>query len=230
MTTKRLQIHVTNDPGFMVNGCTIHLREGGPCWIIDPGLPPQAKQIAQHVKDKSLTPQAIVLTHGHMDHIAGIDEVRELLATCPAEGGGCETIPVHLAREEWPALSDPAHNLSDRVGVGVATRVRDPVDLPPGETLELDGTSWRILDTSGHSPGGRSFYCSELGIVFVGDALFAGSVGRVDFPHSDGPTLIRNIREHLMTLPEDTRVVPGHGPETTIGREKATNPFVISGL
>ena len=83
MTAKTLQIHITNDPVYMANGCTVYLREGGPCWIIDPGLPPQAKQIAQHVKEKSLSPQTIVLTHAHMDHIAGIDELRELLATSP---------------------------------------------------------------------------------------------------------------------------------------------------
>jgi glyoxylase-like metal-dependent hydrolase (beta-lactamase superfamily II) len=220
LDTRALQIHITNDPGYMENGYTVHLSAGGPCWIIDPGLPPQARQIAEYVRKQSLKPEAILLTHGHMDHIAGIDELRELSGT----------IPVRMAREEWPALSDPQHNLSAQVGMGVATKVRDPLDLAVGETLELDSTSWRILDTSGHSPGGRSFYCSELGIVFVGDALFAGSVGRVDFPHSNGATLMRNIREQLMTLPDETRVLPGHGPETTIGREKRTNPFVIHGL
>ncbi len=217
---KKLQIHLTNDPVYFENGCTIYLRKGGPCWIIDPGLPPQAEQIGEHVWEESLQPQAILLTHGHTDHIAGLDEVR----------GKLGELPVYLGREEWAALSDPKVNLSSMTGRGFVTKVTDPRDLPHGETLKLDGTTWEIRDTSGHSPGGRSFYCAELGIVFVGDALFAGSVGRVDFHNSDGERLIRNIREHLMTLPDDTRVISGHGPETTIGHERATNPYILHGL
>ncbi|MGB2987257.1 MAG: MBL fold metallo-hydrolase [Phycisphaerae bacterium] len=220
MTDKQLQIHITNDPMYVENGCTIYFREGGSCWIIDPGLPPQAKHIVEHVRQRSLDVTAIMLTHGHMDHIAGIDELRENIGP----------IPVYLAKEEWAALTDPAQNLSDRVGAGVATKVTDARDLPPGEMLELDDSHWEIRDTSGHSPGGRSLYCGELGIVFVGDALFAGSVGRVDFPHSNGHRLIRNIHEQLMTLPDETRVISGHGPQTTIGRERTTNPFIVHGL
>lgn len=220
MTERELQIFITNDPTYMENGCTIYFREGGPCWIIDPGLPPQAEQIVKHVRDSSLDAQAIVLTHGHADHIAGVDEVREQLGA----------IPVYLAKEDWPALTDPMANLSGLMGPGFDTKVTDPRDLPAGDTLELDGCGWKILDTSGHSPGGRTLYSAELGIAFVGDALFAGSVGRVDFPGCDGDRLIRNIREQLMTLPGEVRVISGHGPETTIERERTTNPFVLNGL
>ncbi len=220
MSDKRLSVHITNDPMYVENGCTVYLREGGPCWIIDPGLPPQAEKIAEFVREHSLEPEAILLTHGHMDHIGGVDGVRELLGP----------MPVYLGKEEWPALSDPRENLSAQVGMGVATKVTDPRDLAPGETLELDGSQWETRDTSGHSPGGRSLYCAEHAIVFVGDALFAGSVGRVDFHHSDGDRLIRNLREQLMTLPDDTRVICGHGPETNIGHERTTNPFIIHGM
>ena len=220
MSERALHIHVTNDPTYMENGLTIYFNGGGPCWIVDPGLPPQAQQIIEHVREKSLQPSAIVLTHAHADHIAGIDEVRETLGQ----------LPIYLAKEEWAALSDPAENLSGMTGAGFVTDVTDPLDLPPGETLELDGSRWIVSDTSGHSPGGRTLYCSELGVAIVGDALFAGSVGRVDFHHSNGDQLMRNIREHLMTLPDETRVISGHGPETTIGREKRTNPFILHGL
>jgi len=215
-----LSIHVTNDATYMENGYTIHLRDGGPCWIMDPGLPPQAARILKYIDQKALQPAAIVLTHAHADHIAGIDELRDRLGP----------LPVYLAKEEWRALSDPMENLSGWIGLGFATHVTDPKDLPHGGTLELDGTVWKLLDTSGHSPGGRTFYCAELGIAFTGDALFAGSVGRVDFPHSDGAKLIHNIHAHLMTLPDETRVLSGHGPETTIGRERATNPYIVHGL
>jgi glyoxylase-like metal-dependent hydrolase (beta-lactamase superfamily II) len=214
--SNKLIIHVTNDPMYMENGYTVHLRDGGPGWIIDPGLPPQGEEIIRYVRKKSLDPVTIVLTHAHADHIAGIDEVRDELGN----------VPVYLAREEWRALVDPMVNLSGFFGAGIRTGVTDPKDLPHGGSMELDGTSWKVLDVSGHSPGGRALYCQELGIVFVGDALFAGSVGRVDFPNSDGERLLRNIRDHLLTLPDDTHVLSGHGPETTIGRERRTNPFV----
>ncbi len=220
LTAPKLHIHVTNDPMYMENGYTVHLRDGGPCWIIDPGFPPQPQQIAEYVRQHSLVPAAIVLTHAHADHIAGVDEVRELLGE----------LPVYLAREEWPALTDPMHNLSAYMGEGIRTNVHNPIDLPHGGTIELDGTTWKLLDVSGHSPGGRALHCAELNLAIVGDALFAGSVGRVDFPHSDGARLMRNIHENLMTLPDDTRVLSGHGPETTIGRERATNPFILHGI
>lgn len=216
----KLYIHITNDDMYMENGYTVYLREGGPCWVIDPGLPPQGNEILEHIHQHKLTPAAIVLTHAHADHIAGVDQVRDAFGK----------LPVYLAREEWPALTQPRHNLSAYVGEALATKVTDPIDLPHGATLELDGTTWKVFDVSGHSPGGRALYCSELKIVIVGDALFAGSVGRVDFPNSDGQRLMRNIKNNLMTLPDDTRVLSGHGPETTIGEERKSNPFILHGL
>jgi len=216
MMDRPLHIHITNDPAYMENGYTVYLRDSGPCWIIDPGFSPQARQIVRHVREHALTPAAIVLTHAHPDHIAGIDEVRNQLGR----------MPVYCAKEEWNALVDPFENLSALIGQPIVADVHDPLDLPAGGTIELDCSVWRISDTSGHSPGGRTFHCADLGIAFVGDALFAGSVGRADFPNSDGSRLIRNIRENLLTLPDSTRVLSGHGPETTIGHERRTNPFL----
>ena len=215
-----MRFHVTNDPIFGENGYVVYVNDGGRCWIVDPGLPPQAEQILAFIEQRGLEPDAVVLTHAHADHIAGVDDVL----------AGIGAVPVYLAGEEWAMLSDAQENLSASIGPPVTARAEDLRDLPAGSTLELEETVWQVLDVSGHSPGGRCLYCAEHGVAIVGDALFAGSVGRVDFPHSDGPTLMRNIRENLMSLPDETRVLSGHGPETTIGVERASNPFVVHGL
>ncbi len=220
MNNDALTCHVTNDPMFAVNSLTVHRRDGGPCWIIDPGFPPQAEKITAYVRKHRLQPQAILLTHGHCDHIAGVDDVQSAIGP----------LPLYAGRPDWPALTDPRENLSTNVGLTVHAANHEVRDLEPGTTLELDGTTWQVLDTSGHSPGGRSLYCAQEKLVIVGDALFAGSVGRVDFHHSDGRRLIDNIRNNLMALPDDTRVIPGHGSHTTIGQERTTNPYVLHGL
>lgn len=215
-----VRFYVTQDPVYAENSYTVYLEDGGECWILDPGLPPHAERIVAFVRAHRLRPQAIVLTHAHADHIAGIDEVREALGE----------LPVYLAKEEWTALSDPWANLSAMVSEGFATQVRHPLDLAPSDTLTLEHLTWNVLDVSGHSPGGRALYCADANLVIVGDALFAGSVGRVDFPNSSGPRLMTNIQRNLMTLPDDTVVLSGHGPETTIGRERRTNPFILHGI
>ncbi len=215
-----INVRTTVDPFYAENAYVVYPASAGPCWIIDPGFSPQAEQICGFVREQDLQPEAIVLTHAHLDHIAGIDDVRQELGP----------VPVFLAREEWPALMDPTENLSAFLGLHVVAHVTDPIDLPVGGRLALGDSEWVILDVSGHSPGGRAFYCQAAGLVIDGDSLFAGGVGRVDFPHSDPQRLSRNIRENLMSLPDETRVLPGHNEETTIGRERRTNPFILHGI
>jgi glyoxylase-like metal-dependent hydrolase (beta-lactamase superfamily II) len=216
MSVPELFIKVFNDPIYAENGLIVSFGPERPCWIIDPGLPPQAERMLDYLARRKLTPVAIVLTHAHGDHIAGIDAVRDVHAA----------LPLYLAKVEWPFLADPMQNLSGLFGAGVSARPEHLHDLAPGDRLELDGVTWEIRETSGHSPGGRTIYSADLQLAFVGDAIFAGSIGRTDFPHSDHERLIRNLNEQILTLPEETRLIPGHGPATTVGDERRTNPYL----
>lgn len=211
-----LKVFCVNDPVFAQNGRVIFAEASPEGWIVDPGLPPQAEEMIRFVSEHNLAVSKVVLTHAHADHFAGLDEVR---AALPAA-------EVYLAREEHPFLTDAAMNLSAPFGMPHTVSGDGVKDLAEGMVLDLAGTQWRVLDTSGHSPGGRSLYGAAEQTVIVGDALFQGSIGRTDFPHSDHRRLIRNIREKLLTLPDETSVLSGHGPDTTIGAERRTNPFL----
>jgi hydroxyacylglutathione hydrolase len=183
------------------------------CWIIDASFEPAA--IAERIAQLRLAPSKLILTHAHMDHIAGVGE---LLSKFPE----CQLL-IHEAEAAW--LTNPALNLSAMAGMPMTTREAHRL-LRHDETLRLGEHEWRILHTPGHSPGGITLYSEEAGAAIVGDALFAGSIGRTDFPGCDFDTLATSIRTRLYTLPDATMVYPGHGPTTTIGREKASNPFV----
>lgn len=217
MNDTQLRIHITNDMMYFENGYTLSFEDGGVCWIVDPGPPPQAEQIVAYVREHDLKPEAVVLTHAHADHIAGIDDVM----------AGLGDMPLYLSEEEWPMLTDGRENLSVNFGVPIIVKAKDVRPLPVGSTLTLADSTWVVGDVAGHSPGGRSFYCEALGMAIVGDALFQGSIGRTDFHHSNHDQLICNIKETLLTLPDETRILSGHGPETTVGVERVSNPFLL---
>jgi len=203
-----------------------------PAWLIDPGFGP-GPALAE-VKRAGLDVQRIILTHAHGDHIAG---VRDALRGLAEMGGSRPILMLHALEATW--LGDPMLNLSEAIGMPVTSPDADEL-LEDGQRLVLPGRSssgdggdggdggaeFRVLHTPGHSPGSVSLWCERAGVVISGDALFAGSVGRTDFPGADHATLMRSIREKLYTLPQNTRVLPGHGPETTVGHERLTNPYV----
>lgn len=188
-------------------------------WVIDPSFSPQVDGLLAYVAERGIRIERIVLTHGHLDHIAGVDAVRK---AHPAAR-------VAIARQEHGALASAEENLSEHIGMPLVLQSRPDDDLNPMMDLKLGSLTWRILDVSGHSPGGRALYCPQAGVVFTGDALFAGSIGRTDFPGSDGRRLRANIRGNLYALPPETVVYSGHGPTTTIEIDRKSNPFVTDG-
>ncbi|MBO8171165.1 MAG: MBL fold metallo-hydrolase [Bacillaceae bacterium] len=182
--------------------------------VIDPAQ--AAEPLVQAVQDLSV--EAILLTHAHFDHIAGLNEIRELTGA---------PVYIHPSEQDW--LADPMKNGSARwpeVG-GPVQCERADYELADGQELNLLGRTWKVRHTPGHSPGGVSFITGDY--VFSGDALFAGSIGRTDLPGGDYEQLITSIQDKLMVLLDETVVYPGHGPQTTIGSEKEHNPF-ITGL
>lgn len=203
--------------GPYATNCSLLWRQGGTeAWIVDASFGPGP--IAAAVNELRLSPSWLLLTHAHPDHIAGVDE---LMAKYPAM-----KLAVHRAEAQW--LADPSLNLSALLGSPITAGGDRGADalLDDGQTLNLDGLAFHVLHTPGHSPGGISLHCPSASLVLAGDTLFAGSIGRSDFPGSDPATLERSIRTRLYTLPGDTAVLPGHGPRTTIAAERLGNPFV----
>lgn len=188
-------------------------KPGDPCWVVDCGLEPA--RLIQTIESLSLEPEAVVLTHAHLDHIGGLFQFRRQFPRTP--------FWLHEAEKDWP--NDPILNLSAGYGFDLTAPLPDRL-LQHGETLTLLGQPWEVRHTPGHSPGGITLVHAPSRTAFVGDTLFNGSIGRHDFPGSDFATLAASIRERIYTLPDDTLVLPGHGPVTTVGREKMTNPYV----
>jgi hydroxyacylglutathione hydrolase len=183
------------------------------CLIIDTGL--QSEPLIDYLKTNNLNPVEAVFTHGHIDHIDGLGLLR---ANWP-------DIKVAIHKADAAMFEDGKLNLSAFSGMPFKTGPADIIIEKEGPQ-SFAGMEFQVLHTPGHTPGGISLYSKKEGMVFVGDALFAGSVGRTDFPGGDYNQLITSIKSKLLPLPDDTRVYSGHGPTTTIATEKRTNPFL----
>jgi glyoxylase-like metal-dependent hydrolase (beta-lactamase superfamily II) len=196
---------------FATNCYLVHLGPGGEGWIVDASFDPSP--LIDRARQLELRISRILLTHAHGDHIAGLDDVRAAFPGVPVCG--------HEAERAF--FGDPNLNLS--AGFDPAVRTAPPDHLLKGGEDALGTSRWKVIHLPGHSPGGVAFHCAEARLAIVGDTLFAGSIGRVDFPTSD-PGAMRRSLEKLCALPDETRILPGHGPTSTIGREKASNPFI----
>ncbi len=182
------------------------------CVIVDPG--DNAEGIDAKIKESGSKPIAILLTHGHFDHIMAVPELK---AKYP-------DIPVYAYKEEKVLLEDAKVNESN------AYRRPTIIDgvhyLEDGEELKLLNVKWKVISTPGHTVGSCCYYIAEAGVLFSGDTLFDRSYGRTDFATGDTRAIIHSIRDVLMQLPDDTNVLPGHESFTTIGTERRLNPIM----
>ena len=213
MTTPKAPLVIeTFTLGPFQTNCYLAQSEGEG-WIIDASFEPAP--MIQAARRLGVSLRALVLTHAHVDHIAGVAEVVRAFPGLP--------VWLHEAERDW--LGDPELNLSAFMGVPVSMPGPDRL-LHEGDRLSLGRTAWTVRHTPGHSPGGITLVGDAFETAFVGDALFAGSIGRTDFPGCSFDTLAHSIRSVLYALPDATTIYPGHGPTSTIGREKRSNPFV----
>lgn len=182
--------------------------------VVDPGF--DTDSILELLKSRGLTVAAILNTHGHADHIAGNAPMKQAFPLAP----------LVIGRNEIDLLGNPNANLSALYGMPLTSPPADRL-VGDGERFEVAGFSFEVREIPGHSPGSVVYVCDQFDPAFVigGDVLFAGSVGRTDLG-GNTTQLLSGIRAKLLNLPESTQVLPGHGPITTIGAEKKTNPFV----
>jgi len=196
---------------FAANCYLVSCQETKEAVLIDPGA--EAKKILQIVKEAGVTVKYVLNTHGHIDHMGADAEVSQALGA-----------PLYIHEGDKALIENPRDDLA--AYQGVAKPAKADGFLRDGEIISFGKAQLKVLATPGHSPGSVCFYNEKEKVLFSGDTLFAGSIGRTDFPGGSFPQIISSIKEKLLVLPEDTVVLPGHGPATTIAAEKQYNPFL----
>ncbi|GIH79174.1 MBL fold metallo-hydrolase [Planobispora longispora] len=208
---------------FQANCYVVAPAAGEECVIVDPGQN-AVGDLDDVLREHRLKPVAVLVTHGHIDHMWSVAPV------C-----GARDVPAWIHPEDRDLLSDPGKGLSlttrqQLFGGLTFTEPDDVRELADGEVLRLAGMELTVDHTPGHTRGSVTFRLPSTDeipdVMFSGDLLFAGSIGRTDLPGGDYPTILRSLAAKCLPLPDDTVVLPGHGPQTTIGRERATNPYL----
>lgn len=211
--------------GSLQANCFVLAPEaGGPCVVIDPGQGAE-QPLDDLLRQHRLDPVAVLLTHGHFDHICAVTPV--------CDGSD---IPAWIHPEDRVLLSDPmrAFSADARQLFGGRVELREPREVRPladGTSLELAGLTFTVDHTPGHTRGSvtfRSMTMAAQHLLVSGDTLFAGSIGRTDLPGGDHQQMLASLRDKILVLDDETTVLPGHGPTTTIGRERVSNPFLHS--
>jgi glyoxylase-like metal-dependent hydrolase (beta-lactamase superfamily II) len=211
-----LRVAVVESMPFAENTYIVWRPGANDAVVIDPGFEPDA--VLDRLRAERLMASVILNTHGHVDHIAGNGALKAAFPDAPLVIGVTDAA----------MLTDPMLNLSGLSGVAITSPPADRT-VREGDVVEAAGLRFEVLDIPGHSPGHVVFVLRDGRVVFGGDVLFAGSIGRTDFPGGDLDQLLSGIRAKLWPLPDETRVYPGHGPDTTVGEEKRTNPFLAAG-
>ena len=207
---------------FGTNCYVVAPAPGEECVVVDPGVE-VVQQLDELLREHRLQPVAVLLTHGHIDHTYSVTPV------CGARG-----IPAYLHPGDDHMLADPMSGISPQAAAVFAGRLEwtEPDDVKPladGELLSLAGLEVTVDHAPGHTPGSVAFrlpHDEVSEVMLSGDLLFAGSIGRTDLPGGDTPTMLRSLAAKVLPLRDDVVVLPGHGPQTTIGHERATNPFL----
>ncbi len=190
--------------------CNMDIKE---CVLIDPA--DSQDEISRMIDESGCSLKGILLTHGHFDHIMAADAVRDKYG-----------VKVYASCDEKNTLEQPHINLGEAYGLKLS--VKADVWHKDGQILKLAGFDIEALHTPGHTEGGSCYYIREIGVLFSGDTLFCGSVGRTDFPGGSMSEIVRSIKEKVMVLPDDTKVYPGHGEGTSVGYERENNPFLVN--
>ena len=202
---------------FMTNTYILYNEETMEGLVVDPSFSPE--HYIKAINEKKIHLRSIFLTYGHVDHMAGMNELRKAFPAAK----------MYMDKRDQPFLRDPEKNLSYMFPVPTLVDDAD-VWVKNGDEIETCGYTFQVIDTAGHTPGGISFYMKREGLVFTGDSLFQGSIGRTDFPGGSLKELTGTIKKNLFSLPDSTVVLSGHGEQTTIGQEKKTNPFLTGGI
>jgi hydroxyacylglutathione hydrolase len=200
---------------FSENGYLVVCGDNGPGVVIDPGA--SASSMARVIQEEAIPLQAIVLTHAHLDHVEGIPAILEVAPGTPILLHPGDHRLYHAVDLQARAFNLPA----------VGPLPPPDGELVPGEEFIVGECRFQIRHAPGHAPGHVILYSQEEGVAFVGDVVFLGAIGRADLVGGDFYQLMESIRTQVLTLPDETRLLSGHGPETTVGWERRTNPFLV---